>query len=60
VFVSTGEAAAEMAGAGVIISFVVAGLSATLSALCYSEFSVMYPYAGGAFNYIIASLGEFA
>ena len=59
VFVSTGEAAAEMAGPGVIISFIVAGLSATLSALVYSEFAVMYPYAGGAFNYIIASLGEF-
>ena len=35
VFVSTGEAASGMAGPGVIISFLVAGLSAVLSALCY-------------------------
>ena len=38
----------------------VAGLSALLSALCYSEFAVQYPFAGGAYNYISLTLGELA
>jgi APA family basic amino acid/polyamine antiporter len=44
----------------VVISFLIAGISALLSALCYSEFSVQYPYAGGAYNYISLTLGELA
>jgi APA family basic amino acid/polyamine antiporter len=44
----------------VVISFMVAGLSALLSALCYSEFAVQYPFAGGAYNYISLTLGELA
>jgi amino acid transporter len=36
----------------------VAGVSAILSALCYSEFAVQFPYAGGAFNYCAVTLGE--
>jgi hypothetical protein len=30
----------------VVISFLIAGISALLSALCYSEFAVQYPFAG--------------
>ena len=36
----------------------VAGVSAILSALVYSEFAVQFPYAGGAFNYCAVTLGE--
>eukprot|EP00877_Chromochloris_zofingiensis_P004700 jgi/Chrzof1/14230/Cz08g30120.t1 len=43
----------------VIVSYVVAGLCALLSAFCYAEFAVEFPFAGGAYTYIAASLGEF-
>lgn len=58
IFVSTGTAAADFAGPSVIISFLVAAASALLSSLVYAEFSVQYPFAGGAFNYLMVSLGE--
>jgi hypothetical protein len=58
IFVSSGEAAAEIAGPAVILSFVVAGISAILSTLCYSEFAVRFPLSGGAFNYLLFSCGE--
>lgn len=60
IFVSTGRAAAEYAGPSVVISFLVAGTSALLSSLVYAEFSVQYPFAGGAFNYLMVSMGELA
>ena len=44
----------------VVLSFLVAGISALLSALCYSEFAVCFPISGGAFNYVLATLGEYA
>lgn len=58
IFVSTGEAAAEIAGPAIILSFMLAGLSAILSTLCYSEFAVRFPLSGGAFNYLLFSCGE--
>jgi len=45
---------------GVILSFVVGGISSLLSALVYAEFAAQYPIAGGAFNYISLSFGELA
>ncbi|WIA18741.1 hypothetical protein OEZ85_003431 [Tetradesmus obliquus] len=58
IFVSTGAAAQSLAGPAVVISFIVAGVSSLLSALCYSEFAAEFPLAGGAYNYISMSLGE--
>lgn len=60
VFVSTGAAAANLAGPAVVISFVVGGVSSLLSALVYAEFAAEYPIAGGAFNYISLTFGELA
>ncbi|WIA39047.1 hypothetical protein OEZ86_005191 [Tetradesmus obliquus] len=60
VFVSTGVAAQEQAGPAIVVSFIVAGISALLSALCYSEFATQYPLAGGAYNYISLTMGELA
>ncbi|KAF8072860.1 CAT1 [Scenedesmus sp. PABB004] len=60
VFVSTGAAAQSQAGPAVVLSFLVAGVSSLLSALCYSEFAAEFPLAGGAYNYISMSLGELA
>ncbi|GBF96644.1 cationic amino acid transporter [Raphidocelis subcapitata] len=59
VFVTTGYVAANIAGPAVIISYIVAGISAMLSSFCYAEFAVDIPCAGGAYTYIAAALGEF-
>lgn len=59
VFVTTGYVTANLAGPGVIISYIVAGICAMLSSFCYAEFAVDIPAAGGAYTYIAAALGEF-
>lgn len=58
IFVLTGRAAAANAGPAVAISFVIAGLAATLAALCYSEMASMIPVAGSAYTYAYATMGE--
>jgi len=59
VFVSTGSIAAGYTGPSIIIAFAIAGLSAFLSSFVYAEFAVDLPFAGGAYNFILCSLGEF-
>ncbi|PIA31013.1 hypothetical protein AQUCO_05300087v1, partial [Aquilegia coerulea] len=59
VFVTTGIAAHEVSGPAVFISYIIAGTSALLSSLCYTEFSVEIPVAGGAFSYLRVTFGEF-
>nr|GEV53924.1 cationic amino acid transporter 6, chloroplastic-like [Tanacetum cinerariifolium] len=49
-----------MVGAGVFVSYAIAGLSALLSAFCYTEFAVHMPVAGGAFSYIRVTFGMFS
>ncbi|GLJ55247.1 hypothetical protein SUGI_1185470 [Cryptomeria japonica] len=60
VFVTTGRAARDYAGPAVIVSYAIAGLSALLSAFCYTEFAVAMPVAGGAFSYLRITFGELA
>ncbi|MGI8845795.1 MAG: amino acid permease, partial [Thermoleophilaceae bacterium] len=57
-FVLTGEAAGELAGPAVAISFIVAGAVCGLAALCYAEFASTVPVAGSAYTFSYASLGE--
>ncbi|KAK1274283.1 hypothetical protein QJS04_geneDACA012036 [Acorus gramineus] len=59
VFVTTGRVAHNISGPAVFISYIVAGISAFLSSLCYTEFSVGIPVAGGAFSYLRVTFGEF-
>ncbi|XP_076891690.1 cationic amino acid transporter 6, chloroplastic-like [Bidens hawaiensis] len=59
VFVTTGPVAKEKSGAAVIVSYVIAGISALFSSLCYTEFSIQVPVAGGAFSYLRVTFGEF-
>ncbi|KAA3476090.1 cationic amino acid transporter 7, chloroplastic-like [Gossypium australe] len=59
VFVTTGNVARNTTGSSVFISYIVAGISALLSSLCYTEFSVQVPVAGGAFSYLRVTFGEF-
>ena len=58
-FVTTGYVASSIAGPGVIVSYLAAGVSALLSSFVYSEFAVDIPAAGGAYTYVAAALGEF-
>lgn len=57
VFVTTGSVALKNAGPSVFISYIIAGVSALLSSLCYTEFSVQIPVAGGAFSYLRVTFG---
>ncbi|CAI5942164.1 unnamed protein product [Closterium sp. NIES-64] len=58
VFIITGVAARDHAGPSVILSYLLSATSALLSALCYTEFAVHLPVAGGAFSYLMVTLGE--
>lgn len=58
-FAITGVAAAEYAGPGIMISFLIAGLGCGLAGLCYAEFASMIPVAGSAYTYSYATMGEF-
>ncbi len=59
IFVLAGDAAGEYAGPAVAVSFVLAGLAAGLSALCYAEMASMLPVAGSTYTYTYAALGRF-
>src|SRR5258706_10142085 len=58
IFVLTGVAAAQKAGPGVMLSFVVSGFACAMAALCYAEFAAMIPVAGSAYAYSYATMGE--
>jgi APA family basic amino acid/polyamine antiporter len=58
IFVLTGTAAAQYAGPGIVLSFVLAGFGCLFAGLCYAEFASMIPIAGSAYTYGYATLGE--
>ena len=58
IFVLTGTAAANQAGPGIVLSYVLAGLACGFAALCYAEFAAMIPISGSAYTYAYATLGE--
>ncbi|HWL46225.1 MAG TPA: amino acid permease [Sphingomonadaceae bacterium] len=57
IFVLTSEAA-QKAGPGMLLSFVIAGFVCAVAALCYSELAAMVPVAGSAYTYTYAVMGE--
>ncbi|MGH3313375.1 MAG: amino acid permease [Streptomyces sp.] len=57
IFVVLGEAVPD-AGPAVIVSFVIAGLTALFSALSYAELAGTIPVAGSSYSYAYATLGE--
>lgn len=58
IFVLTGVAAANYAGPGAVLSFVLAGVASGLAALVYAELASTVPVAGSAYVYSYAGLGE--
>ncbi|CAN1164518.1 Cationic amino acid transporter 1, partial [Linum perenne] len=59
IFVLTGEAAKDDAGPAVVVSYFISGVCAMLYVLCYSEFAVELPVAGGSYAYLRVELGDF-
>lgn len=47
-----------VAGPAVLISFIIAGITAGLTALCYAKLSSMIPASGSSYSYAYATLGE--
>lgn len=58
IFVLTGTQAATNAGPAVVLSFLLAGLTCGLAALCYAELASSVPVAGSAYTFSYATLGE--
>ncbi|KOM49702.1 hypothetical protein LR48_Vigan08g052900 [Vigna angularis] len=59
IFVVTGQEARFHAGPAIVLSYAASGFSALLSALCYTEFAVDVPVAGGSFSFLRIELGDF-
>jgi APA family basic amino acid/polyamine antiporter len=57
IFVLTAEAA-QKAGPGMMVSFVIAGFVCAVTALCYAELASMVPVSGSAYTYSYAVFGE--
>jgi APA family basic amino acid/polyamine antiporter len=57
IFVLTAEAA-QKAGPGMLLSFVIAGFVCAVAALCYAEMAAMVPVSGSAYTYSYAVMGE--
>lgn len=54
-----GDAHRPGAGPGIVLSFILSGVTCALAALCYAEFSAMIPVAGSAYTFSYATVGEF-
>ncbi|MBT1631808.1 MULTISPECIES: APC family permease [Curtobacterium] len=52
------NAAANFAGPGVIISFLLAAVTCGLAIMCYAEFASTIPVAGSAYTFTYATMGE--
>jgi basic amino acid/polyamine antiporter, APA family len=57
IFIVLTEAVPE-AGPGVIVSFVLAAITAALTAMCYAELASTIPVSGSSYSYTYATMGE--
>ncbi|MFI6604380.1 APC family permease [Nonomuraea sp. NPDC050536] len=58
IFSIAGRQAATIAGPGVILSFMIAGIASLLAALCYAELSSTMPTSGSAYTFTYVIFGE--
>lgn len=59
IYVLSGVVAADYAGPGIILSFIIAAIICSVVGLCYSELASIIPIAGSAYSYTYFSLGRF-
>ena len=52
-------AAANYAGPGVIVSFIIASIVCGMAIMCYAEFASTLPIAGSAYTFSYVTMGEF-
>ena len=57
IFIVTGVASAA-SGPALMLSFIVAAIACTFTALCYAEFASMIPIAGSVYTYTYITMGE--
>jgi APA family basic amino acid/polyamine antiporter len=57
IFVIIGEAIA-LSGPGIVVSFLLAGVTCVFSALAYAELASTLPVSGSAYTYAYATMGE--
>ncbi len=60
IYILAGTVARDLAGPGVLLSFLIAGIASLLSGLCYAELGSKYPRAGSAYVYSYVLIGELA
>jgi len=60
IYILAGTVARNLAGPGVVLSFLFAGMASLLSGLCYAELGSKYPRAGSAYVYSYVVIGELA
>ncbi|WP_214106999.1 amino acid permease [Acrocarpospora catenulata] len=58
IFSIAGRQAATTAGPGVILSFMIAGITSLLAAICYAEMVSTMPVSGSAYTYTYVIFGE--
>ncbi|KAG5451562.1 Cationic amino acid transporter 4 [Clonorchis sinensis] len=59
IYVLTGTVVRDKAGPSTFLSYLVAGITAFLNALCYAELGSRIPKAGSAYTYTYVASGEF-
>jgi APA family basic amino acid/polyamine antiporter len=57
IFVATGQGS-QLAGPGILASFIIAAVTCAFCALTYSELACMFPVAGSTYSYSYVAFGE--
>jgi len=57
IFVATGQGS-QLAGPGILLSFIIAAVTCAFCALTYAELACMFPVAGSTYSYSYVAFGE--